>query len=61
MTTYNDKLDANDQISMEETIASILFSLEAEGFGEEDAGFLSRQILLTVLTKFRPDLIAETV
>lgn len=54
--SYNDKLNADDQISAEESIAAHLFD-NASSISEEEAAELGRSILLLVLRKFRPDLI----
>jgi hypothetical protein len=63
---YNDKLEADEQISMEEKIASTIFgATETEGcegcgtLSEEDCAELGRKILLEVLSKFRPDLLSR--
>lgn len=55
---YNDKLDADEQIDMEEKIASHLFHGPYE-MEEEDVAKMGRDILLMVLEKFRPDLVEE--
>lgn len=52
---YNSKLSADDQISMEEGVAALLF--EQTDVSEEQCADLGREILLTVLKKFRPDLL----
>lgn len=58
--TYNDKLSASDQIDTEEQIASKIFdTFEDCGLSEEDAAEMGREILLMVLTKFRPDLVTK--
>ena len=67
---YNDKLDPDDQISMEELIASIIRNqqeMETQNskdnggtdfsLTDEDCQDLGRRILLNVLHKFRPDLV----
>lgn len=64
MVAYNDKLNADEQIAMEEAIASYLFSLNNEvdaegGIAEDLAAQGGRDILLMVLEKFRPDLISR--
>ena len=62
---YNNNLDPDEQITMEEQIASIIFdsrdtlSKETFNFDEEAVSDLSKDILKAVLTKFRPDLIEE--
>jgi len=56
---YSDKLDADEQITMEEMISARIFE-EVHGLtdpmGEEDCNDLGREILYNVLLKFRPDL-----
>lgn len=67
MSYYNDKLDANEQISMEEDIASMIFYHESNlipaydgpALGEDDCAELGRQILKKVLSHFRPDLMED--
>lgn len=60
--SYNDKLDADEQVSMEEKIAAVIFDSDLnlgddpDLFDEEDCAELGRIILLMVLKKFRPDL-----
>lgn len=57
---YNDKLDADEQISAEEAIASHLFENSAsDEMDEETCAKLGRDILHLVLSRFRPDVIAE--
>ncbi len=53
---YNDKLDAGDQIDVEEWIAGVIYD---EGLGEERSNDVGKQILKHVLLKFRPDLFGE--
>ena len=55
MVSYNDKLDADEQITAEEDIAHLLFI--NSNFSEEKCQVVSKQILLTVLIRFRSDLI----
>lgn len=60
--TYNDEMPASLQIDMEEAIASALYDYEKDeehstNLDETDCRKLSQQILLMVLTKFRPDLV----
>jgi hypothetical protein len=60
MTKYNDKLDADQQISTEEKIAAQIFDSFREnypGISEDDAQQMGRDILLMVLKEFRPDLV----
>lgn len=54
---YNDKLDADEQITAEEGISAFLFD-HFPGIDEEDANDAGKQILRMVLEKFRPDLFA---
>lgn len=59
---YNDELDADEQITAEEGIASLIFDTTNSGdeyVSEEMAADLGRKILFDVLQVFRPDLIAE--
>lgn len=56
---YNDRLDADAQISAEEEIAVRIFD-EANGkIHEEDCADLGRDILYMVLRAFRPDLLED--
>jgi len=55
--TYNDSLDADDQISTEEDIASMIFTADTEN--EETCQTLGQGILKLVLKRFRPDLFAK--
>jgi hypothetical protein len=60
VATYNDKLDPDVQITMEEGIAGMLFSgARWSLMTEELAQAMSRHILLEVLRQFRPDLVDE--
>ena len=62
---YNSNLNPDDQIAMEEKIASAIFhepgtaveNSNCRSLDEEDCANLGRTILLMVLQKFRPDLI----
>lgn len=66
MDEYNDTLDADDQITMEERIAATIFSQGAYendaplakpvALDEEQCAELGRTILKMVLAEFRPDL-----
>jgi hypothetical protein len=69
MVGYNDKLDADRQVTMEEQLASLLHSFQegqielddANGcddytLTEEDCQTVAKQLLYTVLREFRPDL-----
>lgn len=66
MSSYNDTLDADDQISSEEMIASLIFDAEENAvkggdepvFTEEECAQLGRDILIRVLAQFRPDLVS---
>lgn len=53
---YSDRMDADAQIAMEESIASYLF--ETFRCQEEDAAEASRELLKRVIAAFRSDLIA---
>ena len=53
---YSERMDADDQISMEESIASYLF--ETFRCQEEDAAEAGRELLKRFIAAFRPDLIA---
>jgi hypothetical protein len=52
---YTEKMDADEQITMEEEIASAIFETLDES-DEDECAHLGREILLMVLMKFRPDL-----
>jgi hypothetical protein len=55
MWSFNEKLSPDDQISAEEAIASHIFEA---GLQDEDVcAQLGRDILLSVLAEFRPDLV----
>ncbi len=54
---YSDKLDPDDQITAEESIASIIFDYTSGLIEEEDCAELGRKILREVLREFRPELI----
>jgi hypothetical protein len=60
---YNDSLDPEQQVDVEESIAAFLFDEVRlhhwAGFAEEDAAEASRVILRLVLGEFRPDLFVE--
>lgn len=57
---YNNKLDADEQITMEEDIAHKVFHFKGgspdDVLDEEDCAQLGRDILKMVLKQFRPDL-----
>lgn len=68
--SYIDKFDPDEQIDAEEWIASVLYdthdsdshsgsACEADQICEESAGYFGRVILHEILSRFRPDLIAE--
>lgn len=52
---YNDNLDPDDQLSLEERIAAILYDFGRPLY-EEDCQELGQKVLYMVLEKFRPDL-----
>lgn len=55
---YNDLLDPDDQITLEETIAGMAFDATRGGrLSEESAARLGRDVLLAVLSRARPDLV----
>jgi hypothetical protein len=54
---YNDLLNPEQQIAMEEKIASLIFDNTTSN--EEVSAKLGRQILLEVLTEFRPDFVEK--
>jgi len=61
MASYNDRLDANRQVGMEEWIARETAELQCVhdlggGIPEEDFNTLGRKVLKRVLAEFRPDL-----
>lgn len=65
MTSFNNKIDADDQVSAEEMIASLIFDCEAEDsegnpirLPEAECAQLGRDILLRVLSQFRPDFVS---
>lgn len=53
---YSSKFDSDDQISMEEQLAALLYDHPDLDISEELAQALSQQLLKEVLWKFRPDL-----
>lgn len=55
---YNDKLGADQQISMEEKISAFLFD-HFDGIDEEDSNDAGKQILRMVLEEFRSDLFVK--
>jgi hypothetical protein len=57
MASYNDKLDADQQISTEECVSSMIWDSFFEN--EEQCQELAKEIVLRVLVAFRPDLIEE--
>jgi hypothetical protein len=54
---YSDILNPDDQITTEEAISALIF--DRTEVGEEYAQGMGRDILLLVLTKFRPDLVED--
>lgn len=68
---FNDKLDADEQVSAEEAIARTIrdyiesgsVTMDADGnldaLDDENCADLGRIILLQVLGQFRPDLVEE--
>jgi hypothetical protein len=65
LDSYNDKLDADAQVSTEEAIAAMIFerveSLAplSTSLDEEDCAHFGREILKMVLKEFRPDLFTK--
>ena len=61
MPGYNDKMTADQQITMEEKIAFILHDAVANEHleDEEDCAFWGKELLKMVLHEFRPDLFAK--
>lgn len=56
--TYSDKMEPDDQVSMEEKIAARIFDMDsADGIDEEEAQEASQDILMMILREFRPDLL----
>ena len=62
MADYNDKIDADDQITAEEQIAAMIFDCEVEDaednpirLPEGECAQLGRDILKAILARFRPD------
>lgn len=54
---YNDRLDQDDQITLEEEVAAIIHGSLAEGgASEEAAAELGRRVVQAVLARARPDL-----
>lgn len=54
---YNDNLDPERQLAMEEKIAAFLFDHFREGFNEGDAQEAGQEVLNAFIEEFRPDLI----
>jgi hypothetical protein len=52
---YNATMDSEEQVEMEEKIAAMIFDTPNVEIGESAAGDLGREILKTVLKKYRPD------
>ena len=62
MKAYIDELDAEEQIAAEEMIAAAIFDRESDRDGqlsEEDCADLGREILKSVLWRFRKDLFVK--
>lgn len=53
---YNERLDADDQISAEEDIAALIHANRSCSFNEDTCAHLGRLILRLTLRRFRPDL-----
>lgn len=56
---YTDELDVEEQVSMEERIAAIIYDHPDVETDEHTAQELGRQLLLEVLKVFRPEVIAD--
>lgn len=57
---YNNRLDPDDQITLEEEVAGIIHGALAEsGASEEAAAELGRRVVQAVLARARPDLFGE--
>lgn len=62
MNFYNEAMDEDTHINTEETIVSLLSEHEyVSGLkpSEDECNYLAREILLSVLIEFRPDLIGS--
>ena len=59
MPHYTDKLPPGEQLDAEEWIAAAFHDRPGLYIHEEDAAALGRDILLEILTRFRPDLVEE--
>jgi hypothetical protein len=58
---YNHRLNGDDQVDMEETIAAIIFDhADVELKDDDTAADLGRNILYVVLRQFRPDFFIHT-
>lgn len=69
--SYNDKLSSDDQITVEELIAALIYDYDSKQFenssestapmwpSEEECMDMGKRILALVLGEFRPDLIAD--
>lgn len=55
---YNDTFDPDQQITLEEEIADVLFQFTHTNLSEEDASLLGKDILRIVIAELRPDLVA---
>lgn len=56
---YRETMNADEQITAEESIAAIIFEMAEQEMTQENCQELGREILLKILTKFRPDLISK--
>lgn len=56
---YTDELDVEEQVTMEERIAAIIYDNPDVETDEHTAQDLGRQLLLEVLKVFRPEVIAD--
>jgi hypothetical protein len=58
--SYSEAFDADDQISLEEVIAGMVFESDAD-VSEETAAQLGRDVLHEIVRRLRPDLMADPV
>lgn len=60
---YNDKFDADQQVTLEELIAALIFDWDYQGDetrpSEQEATDMSKEILKLVVEELRPDLVAR--
>ena len=54
---YSDKLDFDDQVTTEESIAAHVFAMSDGTIDEETCGDIGRDALYIALRKFRPELL----